>query len=174
MTQYSHEHILKYLDQEMNSEQQDNFKKELQNDPELRSDFEQLKLAHETLQQDRIDKAPIEFSAKVMASVSGSGRKYYYTNGLGSNSGFLFVSGILTALIALLSVFNSGYIDVQGLARSLSSTDVSIENDFLQGLVSQQTLTRAMMVIFGILAITILDRFVLNPMFRKRVSTGFD
>ena len=174
MTQFSHEHILQYLDQEMSSEQQKKFKKELQDDPEFRSDFEQLKLAHDALQQDRIDKAPIEFSSKVMASISGSGRKYYYTNGLSSNSGFLFFSGILTALIALLSVINSGYLDVQGLVRSLSSTEVSIETDFLQGLVSQQTLTRAMMVIFGILAITILDRLVLNPMFRKRVSTGFD
>lgn len=173
MTPYSHERILQYLDQEMSSEQQVIFRKELQGDPELRSDFEQLKLAHDILQEDRIDKVPMEFSTKVMKSISTSGRKYYYTNGLGSSSGFLFISGILTAIIALLSVINSGYLDLQGLARSVSSADLSIENNFLQELVNQQTLNRAMMVIFGILAITILDRFVLNPMFRKRVSAGF-
>jgi len=169
MTQFSQEHIQKYLDQELSADQRKAFEKALQNDTSLKSDYEQLQIAHKALERNKLEKAPDQFSARVLAAISGSSRKYYYSHGLGGNTGFLLISGIITALIALLSVINSGYLDLQGLTQFLPNVDASIENNFLRGLVKQQTLTKAMMVILGILAITILDRFILNPMFRKRV-----
>jgi hypothetical protein len=106
-----------------------------------------------------------------MAEISDFSKKNYYRpNGLSSSSGFLMVSGIVTALVAFLSLINGGYIDIQDLIPAMFENDLSTTNSFFRKLFNVRTITNAMLVIYGGLALVILDRLVLNPFFRKRTK----
>lgn len=169
MSLYNEEQILKYLDRELTPEQVKAFEQELKKDPELKATVEQLISTNEIFNANRLEKAPDQLSADVMAEISGFSKKNYYRpNGLSSSSGFLMASGIVTALVAFLSLINGGYIDMQELIPATFANDLFSTSSFFSKLLNARTITNAMLVIYGGFALVILDRLVLNPFFRKR------
>ncbi|GJM28458.1 MAG: hypothetical protein DHS20C17_10930 [Cyclobacteriaceae bacterium] len=172
MSHFTEEHIFKYLDQELSAEQVKAFEEQLKTDPQLKATVEQLKYANQTFHSNRLEKAPDHLSDKILMEISDSSRKgYYRPNGLSSSSGFLLITGCLTALVTLLSVVNGGYIDLQSfMPTAVFETSLTNSNQFLSNLISDKALINSMMVIYGGLALVLLDRFVLNPLFRKRAK----
>ena len=171
MKRYTEEYIYKYLDQELSTQQISEFEMALKNNPELKEAVDEAQKAHQYFSLNALEKAPEKISSKVMHRIKTSSKaSYYRPSGLFSSTGFLLLSGILTAIIALLSMMNAGYIDPQSVAPSLVQEDVLTNNKLWQTLVSEKIITNSMLVIYGILAVVLLDRFVFHPFFRGKVK----
>ena len=168
MSQYTEEHIFKYLDQSLSTQEMTDFEQELKRNPELLARVDQFRVAHEYLSNHTLESAPPQFSNQVMKEIRKTSKDpYFRPTGLFSNSGFLLVSGILTALIAMVSIIQGGYLDMSTFVPADAELTF-IEQWSLDGLITKRTLTNTMMVIYGVLALVLLDRFVLNPIFKKK------
>lgn len=176
MNRYSDEHIFKYLDQSLTPEQVKEFEQELKNNPELNSAVAQTQKAHSLLVDNSLEKAPAQLSEQVIARVTKiSKTKYYRPSGLFSNTSFLLISGVLTALVSFLSLSNAGYIDWQGIFPGLFEGDILSAYNFTDRIISKKMITNATLVIYGVLGLVLLDRFVFNPMFRRKAKRlGFN
>lgn len=171
MKRYTEDYIYKYLDQELSAEQQTEFEQVLKNDQELQELVAEARSAHELLSQNALEKAPEELSNQVMARIKTStGSSYYRPSGMFSNTGFLLTSGILTALVAVLSMINTGYLDLQRITPWLVEGNVFTDSVLWQSLFSKKIITNAMLVIYGLLALILLDRFVFHPFFHSKVK----
>ena len=175
MKRYTEEHIYKYLDQELSAKHKAEFEQALKNNPELKELVAEAKKAHQVFSVNHLEKAPEKLSSKVMHRIKTSSKaNYYRPSGLFSSTSFLLISGILTALIALLSMINAGYIDPQSVAPTLVEGEVLTNNKFWQTVISKKIVTNSMLVIYGVLALVLLDRFILHPFFRgKAKQLGF-
>jgi hypothetical protein len=174
MSRFTEEYIFNYLDQALTPEENAELELEMQNDPELKITVEQFRTAHIYFLENQIEATPEKLSDQIMAEVSTLSSQYYRPSGLFNNTNFLLIAGILTAVIAFLSMVNAGYFDLQTLAPSLTETDMITEWTFLDGMISKRIITNSMMVIYGVLALGLLDRFILNPLFRRKVKLGFN
>jgi hypothetical protein len=175
MSHYSEEHIFNYLDRALSPEQVTDFENEMKRDPDLKAMVEQLRTPHEYLSDNTFEFAPTQLSDRVMTEVKKISKEpYYRPTGLFSNSGFLLVSGILTALVAFLSIIQGGYLDLNSFVPIDSGTTL-LKQWSLDGLITKKTITNTMIVIYGVLALALFDRFVLNPFFkRKPKQMGFN
>jgi len=176
MSSFTEEHIFNYLDQVLIPSEVAAFEQELQNDPELKSRVEKLQISHRYFLENRVEAAPEQLSDQVMVAVTELSKKEYYRpSGLFNNTSFLLIAGILTAIVAFFSLINAGYIDLKILVPSLAETNIINEWTFLKGMISNRILINAMVVISSVLALALVDRLILNPMFRKRVKDfGFN
>jgi hypothetical protein len=174
MSRFTEQYIFNYLDQALTSEENAELELEMQNDPELKITVEQFRTAHIYFLENQIEATPEKLSDQIMAEVSTLSSQYYRPSGLFNNTNFLLIAGILTAVIAFLSLVNAGYFDLQTLAPSLTETDMITKWTFLDGMISKRIITNSMLVIYGVLALGLLDRFILNPLFRRKVKLGFN
>ncbi len=174
MSRFTEEYIFNYLDQALTPEENAELELEMQNDPELKITVEQFRTAHIYFLENQIEATPEKLSDQIMAEVSTLSSQYYRPSGLFNNTNFLLIAGILTAVIAFLSMVNAGYFDLQTLAPSLTETDMITKWTFLDGMISKRIITNSMLVIYGVLALGLLDRFILNPLFRRKVKLGFN
>jgi len=174
MSRFTEEYIFNYLDQALTPEENAELELEMQNDPELKITVEQFRTAHIYFLENQIEATPEKLSDQIMAEVSTLSSQYYRPSGLFNNTNFLLIAGILTAVIAFLSLVNAGYFDLQTLAPSLTETDMITKWTFLDGMISKRIITNSMLVIYGVLALGLLDRFILNPLFRRKVKLGFN
>ncbi len=176
MTQFTEEHILNYLDQALTAQEIAELEQEMQNDPELKTTVEQLRTSHVYFLENQVEAGSEQLADHVMAEVTELSRKEYYRpTGLFNNTSFLLTAGILTAVVAFLSVINAGYFDLQILVPNLTETSILKEWTFLKAMISKRILTNSMLVIYGVLALALVDRLILNPMFRKRArNLGFN
>ena len=175
MSRFTEEYIFNYLDQALTPEENAELELEMQNDPELKITVEQFRTAHIYFLENQIEATPEKLSDQIMAEVSTlSKSQYYRPSGLFNNTSFLLIVGILTAVIAFLSMVNAGYFDLQTLAPSLTETDMITEWTFLDGMISKRVITNSMLVIYGVLALGLLDRFIINPLFRRKAKLGFN
>jgi hypothetical protein len=167
MSRFTEEDIFKYLDRTLSQEEEAHFETQLENDPDLKLKVEEFRRAHDYISTNALESAPDGLTDKVMIEVAKkSNKNYYRPSGLFSNTSFLLVSGVLTAMIALTSILQTGSYDMQGMLPDVS--EISYLKDWsLEGLVTKRALTNSFMVICGVLALALLDRFVLNPFFRK-------
>jgi hypothetical protein len=136
-----------------------------------------LRTSHAYFLENQVEVGPEQLADHVMAEVSELSRKEYYRpSGLFNNTSFLLICGVLTALVAFLSLTNAGYFDLQSLAPNLNETSIFKEWNFFDGIViSKRILTNSMLVIYGVLALALVDRLILNPMFRRRAKQlGFN
>jgi len=168
MSRYTEEHIFNYLDQAMSPEAAAAFEQEMSKDPELKAAVDNLRNAHDYLQANQLEPAPAQLPDRVMAEVRKvSSEPYYRPSGLFSNTSFLLVSGILTALVAFLSIMQSGDLSLQTVAPNLNEISY-FQNISFDGIISKKAITNSFMVICGVLGLALLDRFLLNPYFRKK------
>ena len=167
MSRFTEEDIFKYLDRTLSKEDAALFETQLENNPELKLAVEEFRRVHNYISTNALESAPEDLTDKVMMEVTKTSKKTYYSpSGLFSNTSFLLVSGILTAMIALTSILQTGAFDMQSMLPDVS--EISYLKDWsLEGLVTKRALTNSFMVICGVLALALLDRFVLNPLFRK-------
>ena len=171
MKRFKEEDIYNYLDQTMTPELRKQFEQELNNNPELESAVEEAREAHGYFHKNSLEKAPEGLSDQVMVEVNKIAHtKYYRPSGLFSSTGFLLVCGVLTALVAFLSLLNTGYVDWQSMAPGMIESGSSAHG-FLDGFsVNKKIITNSLVVIYGVLALVVLDKVVLNPLFKRRVK----
>lgn len=176
MSRFTEEHIFNYLDQVLTAQEIAEFEQEMQNDPELKTTVEQLRTSHVYFLENQVEAGPEQLADHVMAEVTELSRKEYYRpSGLFNNTSFLLICGVLTAIVAFLSLTNAGYFDLQSLVPNLNETSIFKERNFFDGMISKRILTNSMLVIYGVLALALVDRLILNPMFRRRAKQlGFN
>lgn len=168
MSRFTEEHIFDYLDQTLTPEQKREFEQEMNRDPEFKATVEQFRVAHLCFLNNNLETSSSQLPDRVLSEISTlSKNEYYGPSGLFSNTGFLLISGILTALVALLSMIQGGHIDLQSLAPGLAEMNI-FKNWTLDALIAKRLINNSMMVIYGVLALVLLDRFVLNPFFRRK------
>ena len=143
------------------------FETEMKQDPELRAAVKEFRRAHDYISNHVLESAPDYLTDNIMIEVGKTSNKNYYRpSGLFSNSSFLLVSGVLTAAVALISILQAGNMDLQSMLPSINEIGY-LKNWSLEGFITKKALTNSFMVICGVLALALLDRFVLNPLFRK-------
>jgi hypothetical protein len=168
MNSFTEEDIFNYLDQSMSPEKRKQFEKRLVSDPELKAALSEAITAHQFFRSNPLEKAPEHLATQIMNRVSKAAKtKYYRPSGLFSNTSFLLVSGVVTAVVAFLSLINSGYFDVQSMAPGLFTNETHLIS-FPENL--SRIISNSLVVIYGVLALVVLDKFVFNPLFRKRVK----
>jgi len=171
MSRFTEEHIFNYLDQVLTAQEIAEFEQEMQNDPELKTTVEQLRTSHVYFLENQVEAGPEQLADHVMAEVTELSRKEYYRpSGLFNNTSFLLICGVLTAIVAFLSLTNTGYLDLQSLVPNLNETSILKEWNFFDGMISKRILTNSMLVIYGVLALALVDRLILNPIFRRRAK----
>lgn len=174
MSQFSEEEIFNYLDGSSSEEQKRAFQQALSDDAAFKAYFEQFKAIEESLISMPLEKTPDGMSDRVMEQVKSLPQTAYYHNtSIFSGTRFLIISGVLTALVAIISLFNSGYLSVESLETTAQGYQLLEEWTVVKGFFSQKMLTNAMLVIFGVLSLGILDRVILHPLFKKKMSGSF-
>jgi|GEM_PF-3311604 len=171
MNRFTEEDIFNYLDRSMTPEQSKQFEKRLNSDPELKSAVSEARIAHQYFKNNSLEKAPVHLANQVMTSISKATKtKYYRPSGLFSSTGFLLVSGVFTALVAFMSLINAGYVDLQRMAPGLVENQTLLDSFFDDFFISESIITNSLVVIYGVLALVVLDKLLFNPFFKKRAK----
>lgn len=176
MSRFTEEHIFNYLDQKLTPQEIAELEQEMQNDPEFKTRVEQLRTSHLYFLESQIEAGPEKLSDQIMAEVATlSKNKYYRPSGLFNSTSFLLISGVLTAIVAFLSLVNAGYVDFLSFTFGLNEIGIFRELNFSDGIISKRVINNSMLVIYGVLAMALLDRLILNPMFRRKAKQlGFN
>lgn len=169
MSRFKEEIIFEYLDDTCSSAVKQQIEEELATNDMFRARFEQLQSAHQGMLSLSLERPPAQLTDKVMQKLQALPQPGYSGySGIFSGTGFLLVTGILTALVAFISMFNSGLFSVQSLDSAAQGYKLMEEWSYLKGILSERTLTNLMLVIYGALSIALLDGIVLNAIFRKK------
>ena len=176
MSRFTEEHIFNYLDQVLTAQEIAELEQEMQNDPELKTTVEQLRTSHVYFLENQVEAGPEQLADHVMAEVTELSRKEYYRpSGLFNNTSFLLIIGVLTAIVSFLSLVSTGHFDLSSLVSRLNEMGIFSEGTFMDGMISNRAITNSMLVIYGVLALVLLDRLLLNPLFRRRArQLGFN
>ncbi len=174
MSRFNEEMIFKYLDDACSASEKQRIQKALSEDKVFRLRFQQLEAIHESLSAMPLERSPESLTNEVMDKVEALPHsRYYQSASVFSGSRFLIISGILTALVAVISLFNSGYLSLESLETAAEGYQLVEEWSLVKGYFNQRMLTNIMLVIFGVLSLVLLDRVVLNPFFKKKVSNSY-
>ena len=172
MSQFTEEHIFNYLDDLLTSKQNTELELAMQADTDLKETVDRLRTAHLCLQDNNLESGPDHLSNQIMSEVIAISKKEYYSpSGLFSSTNFVLISGVLTAVEAFLSLVSAGYFNFQDIVPGLTELSFIKDWDLLNGGVSKKLITNTALVIFGILALALVDRLVLNPIFRRRYKS---
>ncbi|MGI9544467.1 MAG: anti-sigma factor family protein [Cyclobacteriaceae bacterium] len=176
MKTFGEEDIFKYLDNELTPEQRLDFEGQLEASEAFKKQFEEASIVHESLSRLNTEAASPSFTDQVMQKVSGQTRSSsYLSSGLGGLN-FIILSGVLTGLVAIASLFISGYLDYQVIQEGLQQSQWSkgIDLGFLAKLLDKKSLTIMIVVIYTILSFILLDRAVITPwLMRKSKKVNF-
>jgi len=172
MSQFTEEHIFNYLDDLLTSEQNAALERAMQTDFDLKETVDRLRTAHLCFQDNKLESGPDHLTNQIMEEVTAISKKEYYSpSGLFSSTSFLLISGILTAVVAFLSLLSAGYFNFQDVIPGITELSFIKDWDLLNGGVSKRLITNTGLVIFGILALALVDRLILNPIFRRRYKS---
>jgi len=172
MSQFTEEHIFNYLDDLLTSEQNTELELAMQTDTDLKETVDRLRTAHLCFQDNKLESGPDHLANQIMEEVTSISKKEYYNpSGLFSSTTFLLVSGVLTAMVAFLSLVSAGYFNFQEIVPGLTELSFIKDWDLFKAGVSKRLITNTALVIFGILALALVDRLVLNPIFRRRYKS---
>lgn len=173
---FDEEDIFRYLDNELTPEQRLGFEEQLETSEDFKRHFDEALMVHKSLTRLNLDAASSNFTAQVMQKVTGQARSSsYLSSGLGGLN-FIIFSGVLTALVAIASLFLSGYLDYQVIQESLQQSQWSkgIDLGFLAKLLDKKSLTVMIVGVYTILSFILLDRAVITPwLMRKSKKVNF-
>ncbi len=171
MSLQNEKEIFDYLDGNCSPETRREIKEKLASNPEFNAQFLALESVHKSMSELPLDKSPPDLPAKVMTSIKTlPSPSYHFGDDLFTGKGFFLVTGILTAMIALLSLLSSGYVSLEQLETTAESYKIIGDLTFLKTFFSKKMLTTSMLAVYGILSLALLDRMVLKPLFRKKIK----
>ena len=168
MSRFQEKDIFSYLDGTLSPDRQREFEQALQSDDQLQARFDQLAMVHESMENFSYDPAPHNLVDEVMQKVEALPQSSYSGSSIFSGTNFLIISGVLTAIVAAISLFSSGYLSFEQIETTAQGYQIADDLTTIQHLFSPKFMRNAMLVIYGVLSLALLDRAVLNPLFRKR------
>ena len=168
MSKFQEKDIFKYLDGELDAAAHAEFERALQSDEQLKIRFDQLAMVHESLLNFHKESAPAPLVDQVMEQVDALPQSSYSGSSIFSGTNFLIISGVLTAVVAAISLFSSGYLSFEQIETTAQGYEVADDLNLIKDLLSPKVMRNAMLVIYGVLSLALLDRAILNPLFRKR------
>ncbi len=168
MSKFQEKDIFSYLDGTMDAVRKIEFEEALTRDDSLKFRLEQLSMVHESLLTFPKEPAPSTLVDGVMKTVETLPGGAYSGSSIFSGTNFLVISGILTAIVAAISLFSSGYLSYEQIETTAQGYEVADELNLVKDLFSPKVMRNAMLVIYGVLSLALLDRAILNPLFRKR------
>ena len=171
MSSFTDQDIFNYLDGTCTKTESLGFEAELEQNNALQQRYQELKALNRSLSELAVEPSPEPMVDKVMEEVRALPKKDYAgSSTLFSGTHFFIISGILTAIVALISIFNAGYLEVETLETTAENYRFLEEWTFLKGLLTKKMLTNAVLLIYGVLGLALLDRAILNPLFRRKVK----
>ncbi len=168
MSRFQEKDIFNYLDGSLSATRKAEFEEALKQDDQLQARFDQLAMVHESMENFSHDLAPNTLVEGVMEQVEALPQGAYTGSSIFSGTNFLIISGVLTAIVAAISLFSSGYLSFEQIETTAQGYQVADDLTAVKHLFSPKVMRNAMLVIYGVLSLALLDRAILNPLFRKR------
>ncbi|MDH3708667.1 MAG: hypothetical protein OER04_02200 [Cyclobacteriaceae bacterium] len=171
MSRFTDQDLFDYLDGSCSKSQKRQIEQELREDKALRKRYDEFLALDQSMAQLSLERSPEDLSDKIMDQIRTLPQlDYMGSSSIFSGTKFFIVSGIVTAMVALISLFSSGYLSLEPLETTMGKYQLMEEWNFLKGVLTKRMLTNAMLLIYGVLGLALLDRAVLNPLFRKKAK----
>jgi len=167
------EELLRYLDGEMESSQKIKLEAELQSTPELKVRLEELRTIRSFLVRKSTFETPSKtFTQKVMAGLDAQPVKSLFS----PRKGLLLLMGVIIASVLALMLLSNGAFD--NTSTSLLVDTTPIKNRWIEDITfsipfNGKILVNGIIFLNLALALVLLDRTVLRPLFQKRASVGY-
>jgi anti-sigma factor RsiW len=166
------EELLRYLDGELETSQKIKLEAELQGTPDLKERLEELRTIRSFLVRTATFETPSKtFTQKVMAGLESQPVKSM----LSPRKGLLLLMGVIIASVLALMLLSNGVFDQ---TSSLLVDTAPIKNKWIEETTfsipfNGKILVNGIIFLNLALALVVLDRTVLRPLFQKRASVGY-
>jgi len=167
------EELLRYLDGELETSQKINLEAELQRAPDVRERLEELRTIRSFLMRKAILEAPSKtFTQKVMAGLDTQPAKSM----ISPRKGLLLLIGVIIASGLALMLLSNGVFDQTNTSLLVDTAPIKnkwIEETTFSIPFNGKILVNGIIFLNLALALVLLDRTVLRPLFQKRASVGY-
>jgi hypothetical protein len=166
------EELLRYLDGELDADQRTNLENEIQQSDALQTRLDELRVVHSYLKNQASFQHPSKtFTQKVMSQLDAQPATSLFTPG----KGLLLLVGIIIASGISLMLLSNGVFDQ---TSTLIVDTAPIKNKWIQDIsfsipFNGKILVNAILFINLGLALILLDRTILRPLFQKRTSMEY-
>jgi hypothetical protein len=166
------EELLRYLDGELDADQRANLENEIQQSDALQTRLDELRVVHSYLKNQASFQHPSKtFTQKVMSQLDAQPATSLFTPG----KGLLLLVGIIIASGISLMLLSNGVFDQ---TSTLIVDTAPIKNKWIQDIsfsipFNGKILVNAILFINLGLALILLDRTILRPLFQKRTSMEY-
>lgn len=167
------EELLRYLDGELEASQKIKLEAELQSTPELKDRLEEVRSIRTFLVRKATFETPSKtFTQKVMAGLDSQPVKSL----LSPRKGLLLLIGVIIASGLALMLLSNGVFDQTNTSLLVDTTPIKnkwIEETTFSIPFNGKILVNVIIFLNLALALVVLDRTVLRPLFQKRASVGY-
>jgi len=167
------EELLRYLDGEMESSEKIKLEAELQSTPELKERLEELRTIQSFLVRKSTFETPSKtFTQKVMAGLDVQPVKSLFS----PRKGLLLLMGVIIASVLALMLLSNGVFDNTNTSLLVDTSPIKnkwIEETKFLIPFNGKILVNGIIFFNLALALVLLDRTVLRPLFLKRASMGY-
>ena len=166
------EELLRYMDGELETAHKIKLEAELQRAPDLKERLEELRVIRSFLLRKATLETPSKtFTQKVMADLDAQPVKSF-----SPGKGLLLLIGVLIASVLALMLLSNGVFDQTN--TSLLVDTAPIKNKWIEETTysipfNGKILVNGIIFLNLALALVLLDRTVLRPIFQKRASVGY-
>lgn len=166
------EELLRYLDAELEASQKIKLEAELQSTPDLKDRLEEVRTIRTFLVRKATFETPSKtFTQKVMAGLDSQPVKSL----LSPRKGLLLLMGVIIASGLVLMLLSNGVFDQ---TSSLLVDTTPIKNKWIEETTfsipfNGKILVNGIIFLNLALALVVLDRTILRPLFQKRASMGY-
>jgi len=166
------EELLRYLDGELEPSQKIKLETELQGAPDLKERLEEVRTVRSFLVRKATFETPSKtFTQKVMAGLENQPVKSL----LSPRKGLLLLMGVIIASVLALMLLSNGVFDQ---TSSLLVDTAPIKNKWIEETTfsipfNGKILVNGIIFLNLALALVVLDRTVLRPLFQKRALVGY-
>lgn len=167
------EELLRYLDGELETSHKIKLEAELQGAVDLKERLEELRVIRSFLTSKATLETPSKtFTQKVMAGLDAQPVKSVFS----PRKGLLLLMGVIIASVLALMLLSNGVFDQTNTSLLVDTTP--IKNKWIQETTfsipfNGKILVNGIIFLNLALALVLLDRTVLRPLFQKRSSVGY-
>lgn len=167
------EELLRYLDGEIETSQKIKLEAELQSTPELKERLEELRTIRSFLVRKSTFETPSKtFTQKIMAGLDAQPAKSLFS----PRKGLLLLMGVIIASVLALMLLSNGVFDHTNTSLLVDTSPIKnkwIEDTTFSIPFNGKILVNGIIFLNLALALVLLDRTVLRPLFQKRASVGY-
>ncbi len=160
------ESLLNYLDGTLSKQEVSDLKDRLQTDEKLKARFETLKMLDTHLAHTKLEMPAKNFTQLVMEGL----HKVPVRTGLSARNGIFLILGVMTIITILILLVSSGTFDTIGVIKP---NEIGMKNNYFNFeipsiSINGKILINAIIFLNLAIALIVLDRTILRPLFEKR------